>query len=180
MSDSYKKLFEEHLKYFPFYDKGFYDPLKPETHLPALMDIIRYAQRELGKSNRGFPPGFWYMATLTSKPEDPKEEVIKNHLKIMDMLGDQVKHASLEKSNIYHVHYILCLKDYKRNLSRDVQASTKRNFKIEKNARSLREFQGLCKYVLKRDYTDDKASTQVEMLYDNCYHEEGQGYKFKK
>lgn len=176
---SQKRLYEQHLEHFPNYTSDFYDPLKPETHLPALMDIIRYAQRELSKVNRGFPAGFWYMATLTSKPDDTKDDILKNHLKIMDMLGDQVKHASLEKSNIYHVHYILCLKDYKRNISRDVQAQTKRNFKVEKNAKTLKQFQGLCKYVLKRDYTEDKTQTQVEMLYDNCYYEEGKGYKFR-
>lgn len=175
-----QELYEQHLKAFPDYKSDFYDPLKKETHLPALMDIIRYAQRELGKRNRGFPKGFWYMATLTSKPEDTKDDILKNHLKIMELLGDQVKHAALEKSNIYHVHYILCLKDYKRNISRDVQSQTKRNFKVEKNAKTLKQFQGLCKYVLKRDYSEDKTQTQVEMLYDNCYHEEGRGYLFRK
>ena len=176
----HQKLYEQHLEAFPNFVSDIYDPLKEETHLPALMEVIRYAQRELGKSNRGFPSGFWYMATLTSKPDDEKEDVLKNHLKIMEHFGDQVKHASLEKSNIWHVHYILCLKDYKRNSSRDVQNKVKRNFKIEKPAKTLKQFQGLCKYVLKRDYAEDKTQTQVEMLYDNCYYEEGKGYKFKE
>ncbi len=177
---THQDLFEQHLAAFPDYQSDIYQPLIPTTHLPALMDIIRYAQRELSKANRGFPAGFWYMATLTSKPEDTKEEVMKNHLKIMSKLGDQVKHAALEKSSIYHVHYILCLKDYKRNISRDVQQETKRNFKVEKPAKTLKQFQGLCKYVLKRDYTEDKTQTQVEMLYDNCVYEEGKGYSFKR
>jgi len=184
-----KTLFEQHLAAFPDYKSDIYQPLITETHLPALMDIIRYAQRELSKANRGFPAGFWYMGTLTSKPEDTKEDVLKNHLKIMSKLGDQVKHAALEKSNIYHVHYILCLKDYARNISRDVQNETKRSFKLGGKgadgtkivlAKTLRQFQGLCKYVLKRDYTEDKTQTQVEMLYDNCVYEEGKGYSFKK
>ncbi len=173
-------LFEQHLAAFPDYKSNIYQPLMTTTHLPALMDIIRYAQRELSKANRGFPAGFWYMGTLTSKPQDTKEDVMKNHLKIMSKLGDQVKHAALEKSNIYHVHYILCLKDYKRNISRDVQAETKRNFKVEKPVKTLKQFQGLCKYVLKRDYTEDKTQTQVEMLYDNCVYEDGKGYSFKR
>lgn len=175
-----KDLFEQHLKAFPNYKSDIYQPLITETHLPALLDIIGYAQRELSKANRGFPDGYWYMATLTSLPTDPKEEVLKNHDKVMELLGDQVKHAALEKSNIYHVHYILCLKDYARNLSRDVQQKTKRHFKVERPAKTLKQFQGLCKYVLKRDYAEDKTQTQVEMLYDNCYYEDGSGYRFKR
>lgn len=145
----------------------------------ALLDINRYAQTHQRKINKhkGYPDGNWYMLTLTSKPEDPLPEVMENHAKIMEYLPDgAVAHAVHEKSNIHHVHYIVNLPINKKNEERDLRRITKRICKFEKKVTSLKGWNGLCNYVLKRTY-DDK--TFVETLVDGVEYVEGKGYVLK-
>lgn len=150
-----------------------------EEHQLNLMELNNYAYREIRKTNRGFPAGYWYFATLTSKPEDTKEDILKNHQKVLNHLKDQVVHAVLEKSNIYHIHYMLCLKDVKRNLDRDVRSMCQRIFKTEHCITSLKRWNGACKYILKRDYDAAKADTFEEILKEGIVYEESKGYSIK-
>jgi hypothetical protein len=175
LTDAYKTL----NALFPAFIPPCPDPSTPEEHQLNLMELNSYAYRKIKSTNRGFPPGYWYMATLTSKPTDSKDSVLLNHKKVMDRLGDQVIHASLEKSNILHIHYLLCLKNVKSHLARDVSTLCQRNFKIEHVVTSLKRWNGACKYVLKRDYSEEKASTHMECLKEGILYEDGKGYRLK-
>lgn len=177
MSDSrIKTAFDNLHLLFPAFVAPCPDASTEEEHQLNLMELNNYAYHEVKKQNRGFPAGYWYMATLTSKPEDSKDDILSNHKKVMDRLGDQVIHASLEKSNIWHVHYLLRLKNIKRNIDRDVTAMCKRFFKTEHCITSQKKWNGACKYILKRDYCDQKADTKCETLKEGIIFKEGKGY----
>lgn len=161
---------------------AFLPPVEPPTNDEELrcnyLDLLNFSKRHFRSTNRGFPPGRWYLSTLTSKPTDTKAEVLANHQLVVSRLGSQIVHAVLEKSNILHIHYLLCLKNNKTHLDRDVTAQTSRIFQTEPQITCKKRWNGACKYVLKRDYPD-KAHTQEEILIDGIEYVEKTGYIIK-
>lgn len=130
-------------------------------------------------SNKGYPPGHWYMVTITQKDTESKEDILDRHRLVkeyFDYSKIEVFHAALEQSNIFHIHYVCRFPNLKKNEERDLQRITKRRVKVEKKVNSLKAFNGLCKYVTKRDYDAEKADTQIEALVSRITYEEGKGY----
>ncbi len=144
-----------------------------------LLDINQYVQRTEARKIGTAPEGFWYMATLTSKPSDSVESLIENHKRIMDKYDDVIVHAVHEKSNIHHIHYILNLKTYHNNMARDVTRLTGRIFQVEKRANTLKKWRGMCKYLLKREYSNGKEDTTVAILKDGIGYDETKSYYIK-
>lgn len=140
-------------------------------------DLAKYKISNLSK---GFPDGIWHMFTLTVPKEKDKAHLLEQHQKALGYFqehGIDVYHAVIEKSSIFHIHYILRLKVYAKNLSRDVsRLCCKYVCQLEKKVTSLQSWNGLCKYVMKRDYDAEKASTQVETLCSRISYNEGCGY----
>lgn len=132
-----------------------------------------------GIPNKGFPAGNWYMVTLTQKDTETKEDILERHNKAMEYFRYShidVFHAALEKSNIFHIHYVCKFPNLKKNEQRDLQSITKRRVQIERKVNSLQAWNGLCKYVMKRDYNEEKSDTKVEALVSRIEYSEGKGY----
>lgn len=47
-----------------------------------LLDINQYVQRTEARKTGTAPEGFWYMATLTSKPSDSVDSLYANHQRL--------------------------------------------------------------------------------------------------
>lgn len=132
--------------------------------------------------NKGFPPGFWYMCTVTTKSGSDKDTVMlihKNVLEFFDTKKIEVYAAALEKSSIWHIHYIVKLPSFVKNEARDLGKVTGTRVRFEKKVRNLKMWNGLCKYVYKREYIKEKTDTCVEMLIDRIEYQEGHGYQIK-
>lgn len=130
-------------------------------------------------SSGGAPNGNWYMLTTTSLPSQTIDIVLENHQKVLKYFlhkNIDVFYAALEQSSIYHVHYIIRMYHYAKNEGRDISKIIGVRTRLEKKVRNLKQFNGLCKYVLKREYIAEKASTQVRPLVDCIKYEEGMGY----
>ncbi len=154
-----------------------YVPTSVEDQQAILMEANAYLVNAIRLGNVGFPEGYWYMATLTSMPDDTVEELYKNYEKVLEYFQGQVVHAVHEKSSIHHIHFILRLKNIKhKNVNRDVTRMCQRRFVVEKVANALRKYRGLCKYVLKREYQEDKASTFIKTLKEGVKHSDEKGY----
>lgn len=126
------------------------------------------------------PPGSWHMLTITS-PTGSDESVIMSH---HDIVIDYCKHhdikiylAALEKSSIWHIHYAICCPNGLGNLKRDLKKKIPHRFEVGKKCKSLRTWNGLCKYILKRDYADD--TTAVKMIIEDIIYVPKKGYQIR-
>ena len=173
MKEAYRALRELVPEYYPPFEETV---STMEEMQILLLDLNQYVQRTEARKTGTAPEGFWYMATLTSKPSDSVESLYANHQKIMDRYGDEIVHAVHEKSNIHHIHYVLNLKTYHNKMARDVTRLTGRIFQVEKRANTLKSWRGMCKYILKREYTNGKEDTTVAVLKEGIKHSEDKGY----
>lgn len=123
--------------------------------------------------------GHWYMVTVTQPAVQSKEEMLAKHelcMAYFERNGIDVYLAGLEKSSIWHVHYALCSSSYFKNVKRDLcKLLGVKSIDVGKRVKHLREFQGMCNYVLKRGYDDDK--THVDNLVKKLDYVEGSGWK---
>lgn len=166
----------------PEYD---FDPLKADiegVHY-LIREQFKWFSRRLGQSNsaKGFPDGYWYMVTITQKDTESKDNILKLHAKTLEFFKEKgiVPYmAALEHSNIWHVHYCCKFRDYKKNEQRDLTKLLKRRVQIEKRVNTLKQWNGLNKYIMKRDHA--KADTSETLLIDLIGYEEGKGYFIKE
>lgn len=152
-----------------------------DSALGALLAIQKYTTEAIlrAKPNKGFPAGNWYMITITQKDTETKEDILIRHEKTMDYFRYhhiEVYLAALEKGSMYHVHYSVNIPRPAKNEGRDLTKITGRRVVVESKAKDLQRWQGLFKYLLKRDYCKEKKDTQVELLLSRVRYEEGKGY----
>jgi len=160
------------------------DTLPNDSVRGLLLDLLIKQSREAIRQpesieNNSFPSGHWYMCTMTNKPNDSVSvcmERYKKGLSYFQQQKIQVYLASLEKSNIYHIHFAIRSRAYLKNEGRDLSKLCGVIVKFERRVNSLKKFNGLMKYVTKRDYEDAKSSTCVELLIDKAHYVEGKGY----
>lgn len=139
----------------------------------------KYLQNASSLSNKGFPDGCWYMCTVTSVKGSSEESMISLHEICMGYFakkGIKVYLAAMEKSSIYHIHYVVRMSAYQKNEGRDLHSLTGVRVRFEPKVKTLKQWRGLMKYVLKREYVADKADTQVRTLIQCVKHTEGKGY----
>lgn len=131
------------------------------------------------KQNPGFPPGHWYMVTITQKSSEDEDHIMTLHQKAMGYfsLHQIIPYvAALEKSNIYHIHYICKFPQPKKNEQRDLTRLLGRRVQIEKRVNTLKQWNGLNKYIKKAGYDPEKADTSLKLLIARITYEEGKGY----
>lgn len=171
--------------------KGFkYLRVEPnvETIQLELMDLnakVYQWQSSLPKihDNPLFPPGNWYMVTVTNPADKDKAWALSIHDKALEYFEEQkieVWYAVLEKSNIFHTHYVCRFPHYVKNEARGLKAACMGQIvRIEKKVRNLHQWNGLCKYVMKKDYDKEKADTHLETLISRIAFNEGLGYQLE-
>lgn len=164
----------------PFID-DFYMHLSNEEILEESQSMCQIATRLLmsQKKNKGFPDGHWYMVTITQKDSEDEANIMKLHdmtLSYFSTRSIEPYVAALEKSNIYHVHYICKFSQPKKNEQRDLTRLLGRRVQIEKRVNTLKQWNGLNKYIKKAGYDPAKADTSVKMLISRISYEEGKGY----
>lgn len=160
-----------------------FDPLKAtasELNSYVITELLPFISRKLRASNAhaGFPDGHWYMVTITQKDNEDEDNIMRLHLKALEFFAERkiVPYvAALEHSNIWHVHYCCKFRDYKKNEQRDLEKLLKRRVQIEKRVSSLKQWNGLNKYIMKRG-EHDKKDTSVRLLIERIKYEEGKGY----
>lgn len=160
------------------------DTLPNDSVRGLLLDLLAKQSREAIRQpesieNNSFPSGHWYMCTMTNKPDDSLALCMERYKKVLLYFSQQriqVYLASLEKSNIYHIHFAIRSRAYLKNEGRDLSKLCGVIVKFERRVNSLKKFNGLMKYVTKRDYEDAKSSTCVELLIDKAQYVEGKGY----
>lgn len=181
MYDSYTKAIDALIKKGYTYTPD--DEVTEENIQRNLIELNEYMSKIIrsevrNKPDPRYPDGSWHMLTITSKVGAPRDVVINDHLILMAYLHDhniQVYIATLEKSSMYHIHYAIRapqnLKNEKPQIKRLLPG---RILKIEEKVNCFQRWQGLFKYVLKRNYPKD--TTAVETLYSRVTYEEGKGY----
>jgi len=167
--------------FVPLFDvHEFSDEYEVQT---ALMELNSYVCRYLPtlNSSKGFPDGNWYMVTVTTPASSTEAHCIETHEKAMryfESVHIEVYYAVLEKSNIYHVHYVVNITTgNNKNTNRDLsKACNGYRCQVEKKANTLMKWNGMCKYVMKRGYDAEKKSTQIRTLVERIKYTEGHGY----
>lgn len=154
-------------------------PTDQSTLIASFHEVNQYfLGTDVTKNRSPAPAGNWYMGTLTSKPQDTVHSMMMNHKAIMNSrYGPYVVYAVHEKSNIHHVHYIFNLPKYADKMERDLRTLTNRIVKIEDRAKTLKRWRGMCKYLLKREYSNGKEDTTVAVLKAGISYTKGKGYK---
>lgn len=157
-------------------------PLEPKTESDkqaVLMDMHKYFRECLiPYMNKGFPPGNWYLITITSeKASATRDDVIHYFDEFVSYLAGKgtVQHAVVERSSIWHVHALVNLKKYAKNLQRDLTAHLGVRVHVARKATNAKLFNGLCKYILKREY-EEKGGTYDSTLLIGITYAKGQGY----
>lgn len=152
------------------------------TYQLALMELNKWLHNKVKSTvsaASGVPPGNWYMVTVTTPKDSSQEHCEQIHDQAMELFNYkkiEVFYASLEKSAIYHVHYIVNIPGTTKNLERDLRKACDGYIvQIEKKVNSLLKWNGLCKYVMKREY-DEKADTVIKTLINRIQYQEGSGY----
>lgn len=163
--------------------KGVRLPLKtgdPQSDLINLnQTAIRYLSSSKDNSAKGYPNGNWYMVTVTTpsdRDESHAREIHNQAMTYFKYKGVKVAHATLEKSNIYHIHYVANIPENTLNFKRDLSsACNKYRVAVERKVTNLHMWNGLCKYVQKIGYSE-KGETHVATLVNGISKVEGQGY----
>lgn len=173
---------EKEYDYVPLSDNiSSLDALRAEL-LYANKCLVTVARRQVGLSSkkpRDFPDGNFYMLTVTSLPTEDLEAIKDKYDKTVLFLADKdfsVCHAVIEKSNIFHFHAVVHSTKLKLNLERDLTKFLGVIVKINRVADTNKLFNGLCKYVLKREYLE-KGHTYISTLKEGISYKKGQGYK---
>jgi len=169
--------------FFSLIDFDCSDPPTSTTLLLLLIDFYRREPRESSSAqsidNNTFPSGHWYMCTLTNKDTDTETDCLERHAVAMEYFKQrkiQVYAAFLEKSNIFHVHYVIRSMRYLKNETRDLLKLCKRHVFFSPRVNSLKKYQGLMKYVSKREYTNGKEDTCVRPIFCFVTYTKGEGY----
>lgn len=129
------------------------------------------------KSDEVLPPGYLYMCTITQKDTETRDDVMTRHDIVMEYYKQQeinVLLASLEHSNIWHIHYLIQSPRYIKNMVRDLSRRIDgRRVQLEKKISSLTRYYGACKYITKDGYNDN---TSVEILIQKIHKVDGKGW----
>lgn len=161
-------------------NKGFKPPEFPEFFTQNYaIELNKFFQHCVAPQlNKGYPSGNWYMITVTSKKGDGRSDMMQTHERFCDYMETrgQVVHACLEKSSIWHIHYVCnvkshCVKNLQRTLNRHLGVVVD----VARKVTSLKKFNGMCKYVLKREY-EVKGATHEATLIDGIKYVEKEGY----
>lgn len=141
------------------------------------------ATPESNRIARGIPKGNWYMITVTSLGGSTRDDMLLIHQQFVDYMTQRNKgiivHTVLEKAGEWHTHSAVNLSASKKNLERDLRKHLGVLVKIDPKVTTLKRWNGLCNYVLKRTYTE-KSETVDSHLIDGIGYEPTQGYYFKK
>lgn len=160
----------------------------PPVHLfqiEAATELTRWLQRHhdhiwVSEQKSKAPPGNWYMLSLNPPNATTRAQVEKIHQEFLDYMNSHKKgivvHSVLEKASQWHTHSIVNLYDSKTNLERDLSKFLMFRVHIGKKNNSLKDYNALCKYVLKREYPE-KGETAVATLIDGIAYVKGKGYQ---
>jgi len=172
---------------------GYEEPFLPDFYLHLsegaiyeeiyAMQKLCYTEVTKNKKNPGFPPGHWYMVTITQKDSEDESNIMRLHDKALGYFSlhkIEPYVAALEKSNIYHVHYICRFPQPKKNEQRDLTRLLGRRVRIEKRVNTLHQWNGLNKYIKKDGYDPEKADTSLKILISHITYVEGKGYILDK
>lgn len=154
--------------------------LKEDIVTYIMMDLQPFIMKHIRASNKakGFPDGHWYMITITQKDTEDEANILRLHAKTLEFFSERHIEpfmAALEHSNIWHVHYCCRFRDYKKNEQRDLAKLLGRRVQIEKRVSTLKQWNGLNKYIMKRG-PHEKKDTSVRLLIDRIGYDEGKGY----
>lgn len=145
----------------------------------CLVQVARGKYNLPPKKPRDFPDGNFYMLTVTSLPSEDLKDITSRYDKTLTILKKKdfrVCHAVIEKSNIFHFHAVIWSLDLKINLQRDLANELGVIVRVNGVANTNKLFNGLCKYVLKREYLE-KGHTFISTLQEGITYKKGQGYK---
>lgn len=125
--------------------------------------------------------GHWYMITITQPSSQTEFDMMTKHdlaLTYFQRNKIEVYLAGLEQAGAWHIHYAVCspahLKNTKRDLAKLLQVQI---IDVSKQVRNLRDFNGLCNYVLKRNYGED--ITHKKNLIERLQYYEGKGWELR-
>lgn len=123
--------------------------------------------------------GHWYMITITQPSGESEFDIVQKHEKTMAYLERNkiaVYLAGLEKAGSWHVHYAVCSPVYLKNTKRDLQKLLGvPQIDVSKKVKTLKDFNGLCNYVLKRGYDSD--GTHIRDLVTRLEYKDGIGWQ---
>lgn len=170
---------------------GTYVPLivhvkTPDDIITELFNLNHYCStflRSVPKHIDKIPvDGNWYMVTVTQPSSETEPDIMLKHDQTMEYFEYNkitVYLAALEHAGAWHIHYAVCSSQYAKNIKRDLcKLLSVKVIDQSKKVRNLREFNGLCNYVLKRNYPDDK--THIRTLVERLEYKEGFGWDLKK
>lgn len=118
------------------------------------------------------------MITVTTKEGSTRSDLLMLHEQFMEYMQTRatVQHAVVEKSNIWHIHYVVNYKStHVKNLQRDLKKTLNTIVDVARKVTSLKRFNGMCKYVLKREYIE-KGGTHIDTLIDGITYVPKKGY----
>lgn len=162
-------------------ERGFKPPALTEDFQNSATELNDYFLKLVVPTlNKNFPAGSWYLVTVTTPSGSTRADLYQVHLKFIDYMKSKatVQHAVIEKSAIWHCHYMINLNQaHAKNLQRDLRKACGVLVDVQRKVTSAQRFNGLCKYILKRDYEAEKEDTHVSTIIQGVTYIEGHGYK---
>lgn len=159
---------------------GFTPPTLTGDYTRSATELNAYFHQLVVPSlNKGFPKGSWYLVTITTPVGSSRADLFQVHTKFVDYIAGKaiVQHGVIEKSSIWHCHYMINLQQsHAKNLQRDLRKACGVLVDIQRKVTSLQRFNGLCKYITKREYDTEKADTHVATIINGVTHKAGHGY----
>lgn len=152
------------------------------TFLRASMYFAKhYKDYELSPPKENVPVGCWYVVTLTVPDKEPRSALNTVYGKAMEFFQERnidVYLSSIEHSNIWHAHLLVCARNYAKNMSRDLTKFVGYRAQVERKISNARRFNGACNYITKRGYPDD--TTHVELIEEKLEYIHKKGWCLKE
>lgn len=157
----------------------FYDMSIHEMWEYTLKLIDEVKARKSQSFSESIPPGYLYMVTVTQHSDKTESDMLglweHSVLPFVVSQKSKVLLASLEHAGAYHIHFLLQMPKYAKNLKRDLSKAVSGNIiDVGRKITTSKLFSGACKYICKDGYPDDK--THVKMLVEDVYKSEGEGW----
>lgn len=149
-------------------EQGYQPPMPDDDPQSYAITLHKFVANVVAPSlNVGYPPGNWYMVTITSKPSATRDDLISSFAELQSYMAERghIQHAVMEKSNIWHIHAMVSLNTYAKNLQRDLSRHLGVIVDVSKKVTNAKRFNGLCKYILKREYLE-KGHTHDSTLIE--------------
>ena len=144
--------------------------------------IDELKSRKSEQSLLAIPPGFLYMVTVTQHSSKSESDMMSlwEHkvIPFVESQRSKILLASMERAGAFHVHFLLQMPKYGKNLKRDLCKAVDGNIvDVGRKITNGKLFNGACKYITKEGYDED--TTHVKMLVSQVQKVEGQGWILK-